>query len=330
VNDEEIAQGFRKCIVAAPGYVFIDPDFSAIEAVATGWLAQDPAYIKLAWAGVHDYMVGAELKAVPPVSTLHTYSVKALKDILKAFKKHPSRDRKKKTVHGVSYGQTAHGQAKLYPHLFSSMREAQKELDFFFSLCPSVPKLQKLCREMAHKKHYLGGDWMPGPTGKHPFGYKHWFWNVYAWDSRRQQLGPGQDYNRVVAFGGQSIGAGIIYNALAMLHDPEDPAYIGDFDKGHGRLQPRQWFVAEDYETPFRLQVHDSALFEVKESLAEKLQERIIEVMERPLKQMPCPEAWGLGEHLRVGIAIKVGRNWASFDGKTNPLGMREVYSTTL
>lgn len=330
MTDDEIAQGFRRCIVPAPGYVFVDPDFSAIEAVTTGWSACDPSYIKLAWSGVHDYMVGAELKDVPPVSALGNYSVSELKSLLKKFKKHPNRDRKKKTVHGVSYGQTAFGQAKLYPHLFKSAREAQKELDFFFSLCPSVPKLQQLCRELAHKKHYLGGDTMPGPTGKHPFGYKHNFWNVYSWDSRKGKMGPGQDYNRVVAYPGQSIAAGIIFNALLALHNPEDPDYIGDLDKGHGRLQPHQWFVAEEVTTPFRLQVHDSALFEVKEEKKDYLIERVIRVMERTLPMMPCPPEWGLGSHLRVGVAVKVGYNWADFDEKNNPRGMQEVYSTSL
>ncbi len=329
MNDEEIAQGFRRCIIPSPGYVFVDPDFAAIEAVTTGWLAQDPAYIKLAWAGVHDYMVGAELKQVPPVSAIPTYTTQDLKALLKPFKKHPSRDRKKKTVHGVSYGQTAHGQAKLYPHLFPTMREAQKELDFFFSLCPSVPKLQKLCRDLAYKKHYLGGDTMPGPLGTHPFGYKHWFWNVYAWNSYKQCLGPGQDYNRVVAYGGQSTAAGIIYTALNALHDPEDPDYIGDMDHDHEvRAQP-YWGMAEDWTTPFRLQVHDSALFEVREERKDILVEKLIRVMEREIKAMPCPESWGLGPYLKVGVAVKVGRNWAN-KSESNPLGMEEVYSSCL
>ena len=329
MNDEEIAQGFRRCIVAAPGCDFVDPDFSAIEAVVTGWLARDPAYIKLAWAGVHDYMVGAELKQVPPTTELHKYTVAELKALLKPFKKHPERNRKKKTVHGVSYGQTAHGQHKLYPHLFKSVREAQKELDFFFTLCPSIPPLQKLCRELAHKRHYLGADVMPGPTGTHPFGFKHWFWHVYGWNTFRQEMGPGQDYNRVVAYGGQSIGAGIIYNALLALHDPGDPDYIGDLDLGHGRGAGKLSFVAENYTTPFRLLVHDSALFEILTKLREKLIERVIRVMERPLTMMPCPEEWGLGPYLKVGVAVKVGKNWGEHS-EDNPNGMQEVYSSSL
>lgn len=333
-DEQTVAAGFRRCIVPAPGYVFVDVDFAAIEAVVTGWLACDPAYIKLAWAGVHDYMVGAELNRVPPVNRLHTYSVKTLKEILKPFKKHPSRDRKKRTVHGVSYGQTAFGQAKLYPHLFPTAKAAQKELDFFFSLCPAIPKYQRTCRDLAHKKHYLGhdlssGSVMPGPTGTHPFGYLHWFWSVYAWNSYRQEMGAGQDYNRAVAFGGQSVAAGIIYHSLLALHNPEDPDYIGDMDADHPNYRGKQWFVAEDWTTPFRLQVHDSALFEAREDRKDLLIERVTRVMERFLPMMPCPEAWGLGEYLKVGVAVKVGKNWADRN-ESNPDGMEEVYSSTL
>lgn len=334
-SDNNVATGFRRCIIPAPGYVFVDADFAAIEAVVTGWLAKDPAYIRLAWAGVHDYMVGAELKGVPPVSKLHEYTVRQLKALLKPFKAHKElRERKKRTVHGVSYGQTAYGQAKLYPHLFPSMRAAQHELDFFFSLCPSIPKLQTLCREMAHKRHYLGhdegsGHVMPGPLGTHPFEYMHPFWNVYAFDSRRGEMGAGQDFNAVVAFGGQSIAAGIIYHALLALHNPEDPDYVGDMDADHPDRGGKQWFMQEDWTTPFRLQVHDSALFEVKEERKDLLIERITRVMERVLPMMPCPPEWGLGPYLKVGVAVKTGRNWGERT-ENNPQGMEEIYSSTL
>lgn len=47
---------FRQCIVPSPGYVFAEADYSAIEAVITGWYAGDPTYIRLAKLGVHAYL----------------------------------------------------------------------------------------------------------------------------------------------------------------------------------------------------------------------------------------------------------------------------------
>jgi hypothetical protein len=39
--------------------------------------------------------------------------------------------------------------------------------------------------------------------------------------------------------------------------------------------------------------------------------EIVARVMQRPTMQLPIPEAWGWGTHLAIGVAAKIGKNWA-------------------
>lgn len=295
-ENDWISRGFRKAIVPAPGNVFIEADFSAIEAVMTGWYCGDPDYIRLAWAGIHDYLVAVETKSAPPKEKLKSYTVKQLKEILKPSKKHPSRPRKKRTVHGRSYGLTAWGLTKLDPINFPKLAVAQREIEVFDAVAPGVSKWQQQVRLKAHKQHYLGGS-------DHPFSFKHWFWDVMSYYGGGWKNGA--DYNRVVAYYPQSTAAGVIYESALATMDEADPDNMRDWFEGH--------------QTPIRALIHDSNLMEIPESLKDKAVEHTVNIMTRPIKQMPCPAEWGIGEYLTVGVAVKAGKNWAD---------MEEVYSS--
>src|SRR4029077_17986758 len=52
-----LAKQFRKMIVAAPGHVLVEADGSAVEAVLVGYSAGSEAYIKLAKAGIHGWLM---------------------------------------------------------------------------------------------------------------------------------------------------------------------------------------------------------------------------------------------------------------------------------
>jgi len=294
-----ISNGFRKAITPAPGHVFIEADFSAIEAVMTGWYCGDPDYIRLAWAGIHDYLVAEEVKLAPPKDKLKTYTTKQLKAILKPFKKYPSRKKKKRTVHGRSYGLTAFGLTKLDPISFPTVKVAEKEIAAFDAVAPAVPKWQTQTRFKAHKQHYLGGT-------DHPFKFKHWFWDVYTYSNGDWK--PGADFNRVVAYYPQSTAAGIIYESALNMTDMADPDNIWGY-----------YYEEDQPKTPIRALIHDSVLLEVLENSKDEVIEKVAKVMTRPVRQMPCPPEWGVGEYLTVGVAVKVGKNWAE---------MEEVYST--
>lgn len=283
--------GFRRCIVAAPGCVLVEVDFSAIEAVLTGWFCGDPAYIKLAQAGVHAYLTGVAVDpgGVPPKEAVLGMDVATLKALLKPFKKHKLYDVKKRTVHGVSYGLSAHGMVDLYPKLFPTRKSAEAELAFFFDLCPEVQRWQGDVRNKAARQNFLGGL-------DHPFRYRHWFFDVVTWDSRKQDWRASSDANRVVAYYPQSTAAGVIKEAALRLLDAQSPFYVGDMYEG---------------QSPVRALIHDSILFEVPKASQERLLERAEAGMVLPVPELACPSEWGLGEHLTIGVASKCGVNWA-------------------
>lgn len=302
--------GFRRAVVAAPGCVLYEFDYSAIEAVVTGWFCGDPDYMRLARAGVHAYLTAVGLKApgIPKKDELSKWSTADLQKLLKPFKTHRQYKIKKRVVHGVSYGLTAFGMAEMYPDLFPTRKSAQDEIDFFFSVCPKVQVFQNEQRNRANRLGFLGGS---GGNGEppHPFRYKHWFFDVVNWDARYKKWKAGSDANRVVAFKPQSTARGILTEAALELFDAESENYVGDFYYG---------------ETPLRAFIHDSGLYEVPIENEENLKERVVRAMTKPVVQLPCPKEWGFGEYLSIGVAAKRGFNWAP-KSKHNPEGMEEV-----
>lgn len=304
------AAGYRKCVVASPGCELWEIDYSAIEGLTTGWCTGDPDYIRIARAGVHSYLTGyaVDPSGVPPRDKLRDVSEEELKRLLKPFKKHKLYAVKKKTVHRVSYGSSARGMRMDNPEIYTSVKMAEEELAFFASLCPKTFPWQNELRNVAARQNYLGGgapiqrDAFGGITiGGHPFGYRHWFFAVVRWDAKKGEMVPDSkgDGNRVVAFYPQSIAAGIKAEAELELHDPDSPYFIGDFYMGR---------------TPFRAPIHDSGLYDVPISKREQFHERVVAAMTAPVIQLPCPEEWGMGPFLSIGVAVKRGPTWGDME----------------
>jgi uracil-DNA glycosylase family 4 len=281
------SSGFRNCIVAEKGCVFIEADFAAIEAVETGWFAGDGDYVRLARLGVHAYLAShilnkpADLKWSDEDLASYFREIKRDKDTY---------DRAKRIVHGTSYGLSAYGLSNYYPEQFTK-KSAEELQALFFELCPKLKAWHKDVRDTAHKLHYLGGN-------NHPFKYKHWFWDVYTY--RNGQWVLGKDGNRVIAFYPQSTSAGVLYDAALRLTNPDDPAYIGSM--WHGK-------------TPIRALIHDSILLEVPKLLADAAIEALYSAMTRPILSQPIPATWGSKDtHLKIGIGVKVGESWGSME----------------
>lgn len=317
---ESLSAGFKKCLVAAPGCKLIEADFGGIEAVLTGWFAHDPTYIRLATLGVHAYVTAHDVGQPASLS----WSDADLGAHFKEIKKHYDKEyqRCKRVVHGVSYGLSAFGMHERYPKIFPSVASAQKVVELFFSLAPSIPKFQRQVREIAHKQHYLGGE-------GHPFHYKHWFWDVYSYRKitdaarvARERRGEacsvmngqsyaiqlGEDGKRCVAFYPQSTAAGVGKEAGLRLHTPDHPSYIGNAFYGR---------------TPTRAFIHDSFLLEVPDELVDSVVEKVVREMTRPIPELPCPAEWGIGDYLHINVAVKVGQNWGEMEeintGWVNP-----------
>ncbi len=339
-----LASGFRRCVVSEKGCQLIEVDFSAIEAVETGWCARDPVLMRLAALGIHSYLIALRLKDAPDLSA----SDADIRRHLAAIKKAAGTllyDQVKHTVYGVFYGQTAYGLAATWPDLYPDLKTAEAHVAFMFDTLPSVKVFQRAVLETAHTDHQLGGArpyaFSPGsgPSPRivgHPFGYRHWFWSIYTYKrltatqyyrlaakaQKRGELPPtteiggqhfrvsqGPDANRAISFLPQSIASGVLKEALLrLLADRDHPHYIGDLYYG---------------QTPLRAPIHDSGLFEVPTAQVDRALEAIVAEMTAPILQQPNLPAWNLGDYLRIGVAAKVGVDWASCEER--PIGTTPI-----
>ena len=305
----DLAGGFRYCIVAAPGCKLIEIDYSGIEAVLSGYFMGDPTYIRLAKLGIHAYLTSHVIGKPADLR----WTDRELSDYFNHLKEAYSYEYNqcKRCVHGTNYGLTVFGMAKQFPKEFPTRKHAERIMAVYHAIAPKLPEWHEGLRDKAYKQGYLGGP------GAHPFGYKHWFYNVISFSGvkgrpspaaqivrmggRNYQVTLGEDAKRCVAFYPQSTAAGIIKEAMLRLFNPENPSYIGDAFYG---------------KTPLRAQIHDSLLLEVPEELVDFVIERLVAEMTRPIPQLPCPEDWNLGEYLTIGVEVKVGKNWAGYNEK--------------
>lgn len=322
---ESLAAGFRNCITATPGCRLLEVDFSGSEAVDVGWFSRDPNYIRLAKLGVHAGLASHILDRPFDPNWSDADRGAYFKEIKKSADPLTQAvyNRSKRFVHGYSYGLTIHGMVLQFPETFPTIKIAEKYADLFKSMAPAIPAWQRQVRERAFKQHYLGGP------GDHPFGYKHWFWSVFTYKKittgqyyaiinkvRRSgkdeaeaplaiingqyfKVGLGEDGKRAVAFYPQSTTAGKLKEVMLRLFDPASPTYIGEAYFGR---------------TPLRAPIHDSLLLEIPIRTFDLVASIVVNEMQRPLKEMPCPEAWGLGPSLSTGVSAKTGLSWGSME----------------
>jgi len=278
--------GFKKVIRADPDCVLVEADFSGIEAVLSGYFMGDPDYMRLAILGIHDY-VTSHLIGKP--ASLKWSDEQLSSYFASVTKKHPKRHVCKKTVHRTNYVSSAWGMHRDNPEIFPSVKAAQELQNLYLTACPKLQPWWHSLWKQAHKQNYL----------QNPFGHKVYFWDVYAWDSRKKQSVPSKDAKKAVAFMPQSTAAGILYQACLELTDPDSPTYIGDVYRGR---------------TPIRALIHDSILAEVPREKLDLYLERVRTAMTRPIPQLPCPPEWGRGSHLSIGVDIKVGESWGEME----------------
>lgn len=345
---QNLAGGFRRCVVAAPGCRLLEVDYSGIEAVEVGWYARDPAYMRLAKLGVHAYLASHLLRRPADLSWSDD-------DLLRYFKELKTAhfyvyDQAKRCVHGTNYGLTPYGMVNTFPELYPDLAAAERVQKIYFQVCPTLPVWHAALRRQAHESGFLGGPgevlrgvdnscykvgWNGPSPWPHPFQYQHWFWSVLAYKPiseaqrmRRVKQGRqvteiygrwfavdfGEDSKRVIAFYPQSTAAGVLKRSIrSILTSPDHPDYIGDAYYGR---------------TPFRAPIHDSLLLEVPDRVWDRVCERVFRAMQRPVREQPLPAVWGLGEYLTVGIEAKGGHDWEGVE-KIDTSGIAELTDLT-
>ncbi|MCP3685246.1 MAG: hypothetical protein GY861_21490 [bacterium] len=122
-------QRFRSCFIARDGYRIITSDYSQIELRILTELSQDPAFLEAFNSGWD----------------LHSSTAARMFDVPLDLVKKEMRQEAKTINFGIVYGMSAHALASL---LRISIQEAQKKIDLYFSIYPSIESfLEKIADE---------------------------------------------------------------------------------------------------------------------------------------------------------------------------------------
>lgn len=331
----------------------VEIDFAGIELFTTGWWMQDPAYLRYARLGMHAAVTGLKIGKPVDFSKSDEEVAAHLAWIKEEFPE--PYDSCKRIVHGNAYGLTLWGMVEKFPKYFPTLKAAKETQDFYYSLAPGIPAFHTSVRKTAREQGFLGGPskhvidsvgWHSDILARrvHPYGYRHWFWDVLSYQptdeftaakwskdlrfkdrivwlhGRPFKVIWGGDSNRVIAFYPQSIAAGVLKVCEWLLFgDPSLPTYIGDAYFGR---------------TPLLGPIHDSLFLHLPTRIVDRVLAIVCEVMQAPIRELPCPAAWKVGSHLRIPVGAKVGKNWAPFVSeeeaarkgvKPNLLGMHKI-----
>lgn len=132
-----------------------------------------------------------------------------------------------------------------------------------------------------------------------PWGYRHYFYDVFSRNAKGERV-QADDAKRCVAFLPQSSAAAFMKDTLLILW--KEHPWVRAFMPANGSI-------------------HDSVCLDVPEARRDEAVELLGRVMTRAI-----PEMGGL----RVGAEVKSGKNWAPYDERDNPLGMRKVKVVTV
>lgn len=286
-GEHPYASDIRRMIIPPAGYVFVEADSSAIEAVMTGHFMGDDEYIRMSHEGIHDAFA---LKSLHKENT--AANRKAFKDASKVngSDEHILRDRKKRTVHGVSYGMGPRLMHMQYRKAFPSVRVAEKEIDAFYEFVPKLKEWHHKTRVQAHETTYL----------QLPFGgYRRYFYDVFSYVRDRQgNVILKEDGSPKIKLGedGKACIAMLPQGSAAMFMRMNAKNIANDI-----RKSKFMWILPGNYL------VHDSYCLCVPDNPIDV--ENAADLLEKHLTR-PIPEMGGL----RVGCEIKVGHNWEEME----------------
>lgn len=285
--EEEGSTLVRRCIVAREGRELGEVDFSGIEAVLVGYFARSERYVRLCRLGVHDFvnihnLIHLGKWSEEPNLAWSDGDLKAM--FGEAKKRFPiERNAAKKTVHSGNYGITPRGLYLREPSIYSSPKDAERLLSLYLKdLFPEIPQWQWETLREAKKEKRLTTVW----------GNHHWFHRPLKWvkDARTGKWEEvwGEDAERALAFRPQSTAAGILKEAILTL-----------------------WAERPEVADFLRLPNHDALLTEHPKWMREYVMGALVEVMQRPIPQLPLP--WGDGV-LQILTEGKVGDDWAAME----------------
>lgn len=287
-KDMEAIQNLVKAMfVAPPGHLFVERDFSGIEAQLVGVHAGSRDFLRLAKIDIHSYFTAHNLRRIGILTDADmcslSWSDKEIKAWAKETIKGPfsaERDIGKRCIHAGDYRVGPKLLHETYPEWFKTIRDAAAVLSFFYEVFPEIDRWhERICKQV-DKTAVI----------KNSFGHAHRFYQVLSWEKKGHDWtwSYGDDAKRLIAFGPQSDAAFIGKRALKALYY-NYPDTIA------------KWL---------RLFIHDSIMTEVHEKNAEECNRIMKLEMEKPIDEIPLDPSWGFGTHLCIESENKVGPSW--------------------
>jgi DNA polymerase I-like protein with 3'-5' exonuclease and polymerase domains len=247
--EKEIADAIRSTVIPTKGRVLIELDWKAIEALLTGFFADDPDYVRVSLMDPHSYLASFLVGKPADLS----WDDDRLGRYLKQIKKDHFFEREylaKKANHSGNYGI---GIKHLAEVLQSDFKTAKWVLEMMARAFPKVHKWKETTRMQAHLEQQL----------MNPFGYTRAFFEVFKKNPKGEWI-HGSEANEALAFLPQSTAAAMMRECLVIL----------DALQGHTKY----WWLL--------ITIHDSIVIECIEGLEKKVISEIKKIMERPWPEL--------------------------------------------
>lgn len=202
--DADIAKAVRGCIIPSPGKVLMEFDWKAMEAVLTGYFAQDPGYIRISQLDAHSFFASFILyndKLIPEPANAEWPNDKLLPFLEEIKERFPNIRYDAKRVNlATGYGMKFKHLAAL---LGCSWDQAKKYLIIKEEMAPRVAKWKKDTILQAHNEGKL----------MTPFQYVRHFFEVLK-KGKDGKWREGKEANEALAFRPQSSGSSMLRETL--------------------------------------------------------------------------------------------------------------------
>lgn len=268
VNTQNIPDDIKKTIRAPRGWTFVEVDSAAIEAVMVGLAARDAQYVVLASKGVHDF-VNCKANGI----AFDALGIERSKNEFAATRKV-----KKMTVHLSNFGGTPRTMRRQAPEVYLTEKQAFDEQQFYFEVCPRIREWHTEVRMMTARTHVLINPW----------NFHQYFYEVF------DGSGPGEDFNRCLGAGPQSMAAMFMRENLGLLSRSEWAQFAGA-----------------------NVSTHDSLGLLVPTFMKTEARKFLLRIMTRPVPQL---------DNVRIGAEAKESADGGVLASvKLHPEGMRVV-----
>ena len=284
-----------RLLTVAPNepWTFVKRDFSAVEAIISGYLMPSRRFTRIAKLGPHSFfaarMLGKPADAEWDDTTLGDYLGEIKREAQATIMDGvPLYDLSKRVGYLTLYMGTPKRMHDEYPKTFKDVRVAAYYQDMYYELFPELQRWHEAtCQQVGGKR---------GTTFfRAPFGYVHRYYRVIEW--KKQEGGDGkdawkwkygEDAKRLIAFGPQNTAGGILKEGTLGF-----------------------WERYVQFRDFLRVLIHDELFGMCPRRQAEEVLAAMKDVMERPIECLPLDPSWGMGEYLQIASEGSIGGVWS-------------------